>query len=523
MLVGQFFHETHGFNPQPTREGQLAIARGPAVVESARGGASSLAGIIRTLEALCCELVPSLAVFAPPSGSIQQHLYEQLRDELIARAAEGSIDAIALDMHGAMCTTALDDADGDLLSRLRAAVGPAIPIAIGLDMHAHVTAAMLEAVDICTACKQTPHIDFAESGDRLATLLHEQLLGRLRPVMAMAKAPMIHLDAGLTDAGPLAEICAIAHARTAENDTIHDISLFQVYRFADYREAKGQTALVLTDGDAATASTHAKELADWFWHHRNSFCETLLTIEEALDRVAGDPVSRPFILADTGDRTMAGGPGDSVLILEAALKHPARLSGVVPVTDAAAVAACRELGVGAELDLAIGGSITPGFAPMQVTGRVMALGDGEFETAGPAFAGRYQLGATAVLEIDGRLTVLLMSEAGQTHAPAAFTSQGIELVGQDFVVSKSGQHFRANFAGTPLVVATPGLTFPAKGFFAWRNPHFWPEEDLQDIEITAQVFHASRPAIAESAPAAPASSPRRQAATGDAPNEAGVR
>lgn len=338
-------------------------------------------------------------------------------------------------------------------------------------------------------------MDFPECGDRVAQCLDAMLKGELDPVMAMAKAPMIHLDSGLTACGPLAEVKAAAESRAAANELIRDISLFQVYRFADYAEQKGQTALVLANGDARIASQVAEELASWFWDNRERFRDRLPGIDEVLDLVAASTDGRPFVLADTGDRTMAGAPGDSTAILEHVLARPDRLRGVFPVTDPDSVGACSSAGVGATVTLSIGGCITPGFAPLQVSGVVLRLGDGQFQIDGPVFEGeRCSLGQTALLVIDDRLTVLLMSEPGLTHSPAAFTSQGVDLRVQDFVVSKSGQHFRANFDGiaTPLVVETPGLSFPARGFFQWTNPHFWPEENLTSVEIQSTVFRRTR-------------------------------
>src|SRR3546814_7628034 len=83
--------------------------------------------------------------------------------DLIAAARESACEAVALVLHGAMATDALADAEGDLLTDLRAAVGPAVAIGIGLDLHGHVTPAMLEAVDICIACKENPHGDDRKS------------------------------------------------------------------------------------------------------------------------------------------------------------------------------------------------------------------------------------------------------------------------------------------------------------------------------------------------------------------------
>lgn len=491
VLVGQFFHESHGFNPCATTAESLSVERGDRLIAKARGTGTTLGGIISKLTALGYEIVPSVGFVAQPSGLIAHEVYARLRDEFIEVAREQPCDAIALDLHGAMGTTELSDAEGDLLTQLRAAVGPDVPIGIGLDMHAHVTGAMLQAVDVCIACKECPHTDFPECGERVVECLAAILDGHLRPVRTMAKAPMIAMDSGLTAVEPLAELKAKARALQASQPDIWDISLFEVFRFADYAEPKGQTALVLSNGAAEVAKDIAEELARWSWDHRERFRDELPDIDAALETVARAADLRPFVLGDMGDRVLAGAPGDSTAILAHALNRADRLTGVVPVTDPRSVEAATLAGLGAQVTLEIGGQITPGFSPLKVTGTVVALGDGQFVVSGAVLGGeKAKLGRTAVVLVEGRLSVLLTSEPGLTHSPAAFVSQGIDLTRQDFIVVKSGQHFQENFAGiaTPLTVATPGLSYPTPGFFRWKNARFWPEHDIVEPDIRARSF-----------------------------------
>ena len=114
-----------------------------------------------------------------------------------------------------MGTTALGDAEGDLLT------GCAPPWGRcrwrRLDLHGHMTRAMLRAADILIACKENPHADVVACGERVADCLDAMLAGRLRPVMAMAKAPMFLAGAGEFASGPLAALHARARALQAAN------------------------------------------------------------------------------------------------------------------------------------------------------------------------------------------------------------------------------------------------------------------------------------------------------------------
>ena len=491
VLLGQMFHETHGFNPVPTVHGDMSISRDCASLEKARGTGSALAGMLDFLERSGHQVLPSVCCFGPPSGPVEHALYEELKGEILAAAASSDFDAIALDLHGAMGTTELDDAEGDLLKHLREVVGPDVPIAVALDMHGHVTKDMLEAANVMLACKTCPHVDFPQSGEKAARLLVAKLDRLIAPVTVCAKAPMITLDKGLTDEGPLAEITSRAASVEAKHDALLDVSILSVYRNSDFKEQKGQTVLITADGSSSLAVAEAEAMAHWFWFNKERFQGDGISLDEALDAVVAGRGGEFFVLGDLGDRTIAGAPGDSLVIFEAALRRSEGLRFAVPLADAAAAGQAIEAGLGASVSLMAGGMLTPGLSPVKLCGKVVHIGTGRFIVDGPVFDGeQVDFGPSAVLEIRDGVFVLLTSRGGLTHTPAAFTSQGIDLGKLDFVVSKSGQHFQANFAGLarPLFVNTPGLTFPGGQTDVWSGPPFWPEHEVAHPDLKAQIF-----------------------------------
>lgn len=493
ILVGRLFHESHSFSPQITSGEAFEIKNGEDLLAHAQDSGTTLGGIVKRATEMGYEVVPTISVVAPPGGLVDHHFYVELRDALIALARRERYEAIALELHGAMATTELPDADGDLLVRLREAVGPDVPIGIGLDLHAHVTQAMLRSVDICIACKENPHSDVVLCGERVIECLAAVLEGTFEPVFTMAKVPMILPGAAETGAGALAELHSHARAIAAAQPDIWDISLFNVYPYADDQEL-GQAVVVLTHGPSQLAQEAAMELARLTWAWRERFRDNLLAIDGALDVVLRDSCRRPYILADMGDRVLAGAPGDSTAIIERALVRGDRLRGAIPVTDPISVEVAATAGVGARVKLDIGGRSTPGFTPLTVSGVVAAVSDGRFRIKGPFGAGEEtSLGRTAVLLVDDRLSIMLTSKPGFTHDPAAFASQGIDVSSQDFVVVKSGYHYKLNFAriGTPLGVATPGIGYYTPGLLHWKRARFWPEHDLPEPEIRAVVFGKS--------------------------------
>ena len=95
-----------------------------------------------------------LGASAPPSGNVRQDTYEELRDEILAQcAAAMPLDGVVLGLHGAMVANGYDDVEGDLLSRVRAIVGPGCPIGAELDPHSHLTDLRFESADILIAFK----------------------------------------------------------------------------------------------------------------------------------------------------------------------------------------------------------------------------------------------------------------------------------------------------------------------------------------------------------------------------------
>lgn len=486
ILVARVWHESNGFNPKMTTREDFEILEDEQLWEVASSG-STLSGIIAQFQNRGAHIIPSVSIVAAPGGFVDHAFYEQIKARIIADIERYRPDAIALELHGAMATTKLDDAEGDLLKGLRASA--AVPIGIGLDLHAHVSIAMLEAVDICIACKENPHSDVVECGRKVADCLLAVLDGSLEPANALAKVPMILPGAGETASGPLFDIHEAARRQINADDSIWDISIFNVFRYADDKDI-GQAVVVLTHKSALSGQV-AERLAQAFWSERHRFEDNLLTINEALCKVEEGADYRPFVLADMGDRVLAGAPGDGTAILRAALERGNALCGALSVTDPDTVKVAWEVGVGQCGDFELGGKITPNFRPLSVRGKVIHLSDGNFVLTGPFQGGEpSSLGPSATILIGDRIKAVVTSKPAFSHDPAVFSSQGVDIDALDFIVVKSGYHFKLNFAGraTPLLVRTPGIGYYTKGALVYRNARFWPEHPIIGPKVTTTVF-----------------------------------
>jgi microcystin degradation protein MlrC len=485
FFVAMVSHETNTFSPIPTDRRQFEahdLRYGGEILEAYRGTGTCLGGMIEGAEAGDITLVPSLAATASPAGRVSKDFYVEARDRLLADLrASGPLDGVLLDLHGAMVVEGLDDGEGDLLRAVRATVG-AVPIAVTLDFHANVTRAMVETGTLLHGYKTYPHVDMDARGREATARLADVAAGRLRPTVAYRQPPMLPPIAGqLTTRGPMRRLYDIADAMERRRGVI-SVSIFAGFPLADIHDA-GLSIYVATDRDQALADALADELASAAWNLRREFLHTALPVKEAVARALALD-GRPVVLADIADNMGGGAAGDTTEILRELLRVGARSATVACVWDPGAVQACLAAGVGASLELEVGGKIDPSHgAPLALTGRVRTLSDGRFVYKGPMLRGlEGRLGPTAVLDVND-VKVVLVSHRRQALDPEMIRFVGIDPLAEKILVVKSSIHYRAAFepiARAILEVDAPGLSSSNLGRFAFANVRrpIFPLDDL---------------------------------------------
>src|SRR3954451_22018363 len=170
IAVGGFLHETNTFAPtKATYDGFLhggggsPVGRGPKLLEKMRNINVGIAGFIPAAEAMGWELVPTIWCAASPSAHVTKDAYERVANKIVdGIGAAGAIDAVYLDLHGAMVAEHIDDGEGEIIARVRKLIGPALPLVVSLDLHANVTPRMVERSDALIAYRTYPHIDMAD-------------------------------------------------------------------------------------------------------------------------------------------------------------------------------------------------------------------------------------------------------------------------------------------------------------------------------------------------------------------------
>ncbi|MEX2298150.1 MAG: M81 family metallopeptidase, partial [Dongiaceae bacterium] len=259
IAVAGFHHETNTFAPTRARYEDFVVAdawpgltRGDALFDTVRGANLPVAGFIEAAEAAGHSIVPLLWCAASPSAAVEEAAYETVVAEILDRLAEaGVIDAIFLDLHGAMVTTHLEDGEGELLRRLRRKVGDKLPIVVSLDFHANVTDAMVEHATALVGYRTYPHVDMAETGARAMGILAHALGGGALHA-AKRKLPfLIPLNWQCTLTEPAAGIFRQLGAQESVGNAIVSLSFLPGFPPADIRECGPMVLAYATSADAA--------------------------------------------------------------------------------------------------------------------------------------------------------------------------------------------------------------------------------------------------------------------------------
>lgn len=461
ILVAGFQHETNTFAPSKadwaafeSGAGYPETTHGAAMLARMGGTVLPMGGFIRDAAERGWTLVPSIWAAAVPSAHVTAEAFERIAATLLADARREAFDAVYLDLHGAAVAEHVDDCEGELLERLRALVGPAMPIVCSLDLHANVTERMLRHASALTAFRTYPHVDMAETGARAAGLLALTVAhGRLHA--RHQRLPfLLPLNAQCTLMEPAAGVFADLAALEAQSG-VH-LSFAMGFPASDFPECGPVVFGHGRDADAVQANVQA--LAENAVALREEWALDLRTPEaavaEALDVAAG--ATRPVVIADTQDNPGAGGDSNTTGLLHALLAAGAgrRFPGQVALGllhDPEAAAAAVQAGVGATLALSIGRAVptfdgAPSDSPLQAHVQVTAVSDGTVPLHGPMTAGNTaRLGPCACVDVDG-VRVLLTTAKSQLLDLDLFRFLGVEPAAAKVLVVKSSVHFRAAFA-----------------------------------------------------------------------------
>lgn len=482
IAIGGFQHETNTFAPSKAEYaafeaggGWPGVQYGEPIFSAVQGANIPAAGAIQALRALGHSLVGTAWAAASPSAHVTTDAFERILAEMIKRIEEAKpLDAVYLDLHGAMVVETYDDGEGEILRRVREAVGSRVPVVASLDLHANVTRAMVDRCDALVAYRTYPHVDMADTGARAARLLDQMVRTGKRP--AGGYHPLDFLT-GIPSQCSFIEPCKTIYEELrhleAKSDSV--LSFTPGFPMADFAEC-GMAVFGYGFKEKEVASA-VERLRGAVADSEKNFAMELHAAPEAVRRAKGrgEP-GTPVILADTQDNPGAGGNGDTTGLLRSLIDQNAADAVLGMLIDPASAQRAHEAGQGASIGFQLGGlSKVPGDAPFAGEFTVERLGDGRFTCTGPMFKGfRMNLGPMALLRsrVAPGVRVVLASRKCQAADQEMFRHLGVEPRRSRIVALKSSVHFRADFepiAKEVLVVKSPGPALADPAEFKWTK------------------------------------------------------
>ncbi|MEZ4391129.1 MAG: M81 family metallopeptidase [Polyangiales bacterium] len=460
---GRIFHEANVFSPSRTAMGDFD--RVHHLAGAALAAATTLRGTelksfmphaeltgFRQAARLAggVQCVPLSSALAVPSGPLTRACFDALVDELLtAIAGAGALDGVYLALHGSMQVDGLGEPpEAHILRRVRAALGAEAKLAVSYDLHANLSAGLVDPVDVLVAYRSNPHWDLAPTGFRAGRRLIDALRGRSSPAHAWRKLPMT-LGGGTT-VSFLAPMRGVFRdlKRLEDDPRVISASLFMVHPYTDAAPI-GWAVHVCTDGDPALAERLAEGFADRLWRVRNDALPPMLDASAAIAAARESPWRKvgPVTFVDVDDVVGAGAPGGNTRLLAALAREGADLKAYVPLHDPAAVDALWDAPEGSAREVVLQG--TPGYEMPAVTLSVKvgprAVGD-----SGRAL--RLDAGALRVVVTDGPPLPI--------H-PSFWSAVGLSARDADVLVQKNFFHYRMFYATVSfhhLPVVSAGAT-----------------------------------------------------------------
>ena len=481
IAIGGFQHETNTFAPLKAELADFeepdewpGLTRGADLFAATDGFNLPIAGFVAAARPAGHDLVPLCWCSATPSAHVTDKAFDAVAAMMTADlAAALPVDAVYLDLHGAMVTESFEDGEGELLRRVREVVGPDLPVVASLDLHANVTAAMVERATMLVAYRTYPHVDMADTGARAYRQLAALLAGNAPPAKALEKPSyLIPLNWQYTGMEPAASLYRLLEEVESDPGVVL-MNFAPGFPIADIADCG--PAVMAYGVDPAAAARAATRLSDAILDCEADFAGRIYSAADAVAHAmqAAAAADRPVVLADTQDNPGGGGASDGVGILTELVRQGVADAALAIMADGAAADAAHAAGIGGEISLGLGGkSGWPGEAPFEATFRVEALGDGHFTGTGPMYGGaRMDLGNMALLRVGG-VRIVVAHRRCQAADQAIFRHVGVEPPDCAILVLKSSVHFRADFAPIAseiLVVEAPGPVTADPGKLSWRR------------------------------------------------------
>lgn len=478
IAIAGFQHETNCFVDSRTDFSYFASHRdrpplvyGQDVVSWLANNSFAIAGFIESMRS-SHDLVPLLWTSGGAGGMVTRDAFERIAGSIVGLLSQAMpVDAVYLDLHGAMVTEDFEDGEGELLRRIRAAVGDQVPVVISLDYHANVTPEMVQFSDGLVGYRTYPHVDRVETGEYAARVT-EALLARGRPSgRALRKLPfLIPLNGQCTLVDPSLHMVNLS--RVLDGDVVN-LSYLAGFPPSDLHWCGPSVIAHAWTQEAADRAADA--MFEAIAEREGQFAEEMFSPEEGVARAMAiaRSATRPVVIADTQDNPGCGGTADATGLLKALVAAQAQGAVMGFLCDPRAAEAAHAAGVGRQVTLDLGGGSGPaGVTPLSATFTVDALASGQYTATGAVTGGRkVDVGPMALLRLGG-VSVAVTSKRLQAYDQAPFRQLGVEPAAQKILALKSTCHYRAEFepmAEAVLVVLAPGYYLADPSDYPFRK------------------------------------------------------
>lgn len=439
------------------------------------------------------EWVPTLLGKSLPGGIVTREAYESMVEKTVRMLKEGMpYDGVWFDIHGAMSVVGMEDAEGDIITRIREVVGPDVLISTSMDLHGNVSETLAKQSDLITCYRMAPHEDALESKERSVRLLLERLEnGKGKPAYkAWIPVPILlpgektstRIEPGKSLYAKVPEV--------ADQEGVIDAAIWIGYAWAD--EPRNHAVVMVTGDDKERVTQGAEKLANAFWEVRNEFefVAPVGTLEESL-ALALKSEKKPFMISDMGDNPTAGGAGDVTWTLQQILNRPEFKSENDPsiiyasIPGPQLVEKALEVGVGGKISATAGAEVDDRFAPpLEITGTIESIKEGDRDAE-----------VEVVVKV-GSVHVIVTKKRKPYHHKSDFTNLGLNPMETDIIVVKIGYLVPElyDMRGDWIMALTPGgvdQDLERLGYKNIKRPMFPLDADMETPDLSARLIPAS--------------------------------
>ncbi len=441
FAVFTFDHETTSFNSTPTTDEMFPLARTlPEIADASEAGKAFIKAMQDYDNVTVVPLESRYGAVGGSSGaSITNAAFEHIASKMIADLkAQMPVSGVFLPMHGAAEVTGVRDPESEIAKRVRAVVGPNVPIIGEFDLHGNQDD-FLQYADASFVVKYFPHYDHAVQGERAARLMVRAAEGRYKITSAVRRPgivlPTVYLWTG---APPFNDIMQRALVWEARMPDVF-VSVFLGYPWSDTENA-GMTVEVMTNNDPKLAAMIADDMSAYMWRRRKDMLNLdFVKPNELAPAVAKLTAAKttPIVIADYSDRA-----GDATYILDRVIKDD--MTGVVLATirDERVIAKLTKgkAKPGDTFDELVGGFAEKSSgAPVRVKGTVRFFGSVKDRR------GKDDGDPVAMIEFGKSNYLVITSTLRQVVDPNEMTAVGIDKDKITSWVLKSRGHFRRGF------------------------------------------------------------------------------